>query len=135
MLNAKRLTKQDRPETLGSFKPVGYVVIALPDDAKTSDACREIAQAGFADEDVLRFTAAEAQERIEHMLQHSSEFAGFGYEVSLMRRYQALSAEGCGWLMVFAPDEQKAQKVADIARRYGARMAVHYHTLVVEDLI
>lgn len=135
MLNAKRLTKQDRPETLGSFKPVGYVVIALPDDAKTTDACREIAQAGFADEDVLRFTAAEAQERIEHMLQHSSEFAGFGYEVTLMRRYRELTEEGCGWLMVFAPDEDKAQKVADIARRYGARMAVHYHTLVVEDLI
>ena len=135
MLNAKRLTKQDRPETLGSFKPVGYVVIALPDDAKTSDACREIAQAGFADEDVLRFTAAEAQERIEHMLQHSSEFAGFGYEVTLMRRYQELSAEGCGWLMVFAPEEAKALKVADIASRFNARMAVHYHTLVVEDLI
>lgn len=135
MLNAKRLTKQDRPETLGSFKPVGYVVIALPDDAHTDEAVRAMLEAGFHDEDMIRYTAAEAQERMEHMLQHSSEFAGFGYEVTLMRRYQELSAEGCGWLMVFAPEEAKALQVADIARRFDARMAVHYHTLVVEDLI
>lgn len=135
MLNAKRLTKQDRPETLGSFKPVGYVVIAFEDDAKTDEAARALSEAGFGEQDQIRYSAAEAQERMEHMLQHSSEFAGFGYEVTLMRRYQELGAEGCGWLMVFAPEEAKAQQVADIARRFGARMAVHYHTLVVEDLI
>ena len=34
--------------------------------------------------------------------------AGFGYEVGLMRRYQELAKTGASWLIVFAPEDDKA---------------------------
>jgi hypothetical protein len=69
------------------------------------------------------------------MLQNASDLAGFGYEVSLMRRYQELAKEGASWLIVFAPDDDKASRVAEVARSHGALIAEKYHRLVVEDLI
>ena len=69
------------------------------------------------------------------MLDHASDFAGFGYEITLMRRYQELAREGAGWLLVYAPDDAKTDKVADIAQRFNALAAEKYHRLVVEDLL
>jgi hypothetical protein len=102
---AKWLSKEERPEILGTFKPVGHVLVALPNDE----------QAGAAGQ-ALRD-------------------AGFGYEVTLMRKYQELARDGCGWLLVYAPDDERAAKVADVAQRFGARAAEKYHRLVVEDLL
>jgi hypothetical protein len=131
----KRMTKGERPQSLGAFKPVGHVVVALPNEELAKAAAQELRAAGFADEDILEYTADEERAQMEHMLAHASEFAGFGYEVTLMRRYQALAKEGCSWLLVYSPDEKHAQTVADVARRFNAKLAERYHWLVVEDLI
>ena len=52
-----------------------------------------------------------------------------------MRRYLALAGEGAGWLVVYCPDEAQIVKVTEIAKRFGARSAVHYGRLLHEDLI
>jgi hypothetical protein len=39
------------------------------------------------------------------------------------------------WLIVFAPDDERAAKVAEAAKAHGARMAEKYHRLVIEDLL
>ena len=52
-----------------------------------------------------------------------------------MRRYRQLAAEGCGWLVVFAPETVRAERVAAIARQHGARIAERYRRLIIEDLI
>ena len=59
----------------------------------------------------------------------------FGYEITLMRRYLSFAEAGAGWLVVYAPGDGAAAKVAEIARRHGARCAVRYHRLASEDLI
>jgi hypothetical protein len=69
------------------------------------------------------------------MLEHTSEFAGFGYEVSLMRRYQALAKQGASWLIVYAPDETRTGQVADLAKAHGALVAEKYETLTIESLV
>lgn len=130
-----RLTKADLPTSLGSFKPVGHVMVALPDDEQASAFEKALHEQGFAPEDVLHFGAEEEFDGMEKMLKGASDFAGFGYEVTLMRKYQALAREGCSWLLVYSPDEAHTTKVADAAQRFGARLAVKYHRLVVEDLI
>jgi hypothetical protein len=131
----KRLTKADHPMSFGAFKPVGHVVVALPDEARTQAASAALREAGFDADDVLHYTADEEGSEMSQLLDHAGDFAGFGYELTLMRRYQQLAREGCSWLVVFAPDEARATRVADIARRFDARLAEKYHRLVVEDLI
>ncbi len=134
-MTIKRMTKADRPQSLGTYMPVGHVVVALPSQASEHAVISALRDAGFDDEDLLHYSAAESHAQMEDMLAHASDFAGFGYEVTLMRRYQALSREGCHWLMVYAPDSAHVQRVADVAQRFGARTAVKYHWLAVEDLI
>lgn len=131
----KRMTKADHPQSFGAFKPVGHVVIAMPDDDRAAAAVRALHAAGFEPDDVLEYTAAEEDDQMDRMLTHANSLAGFGYEVSLMRRYQELAKEGASWLIVFAPEDDKASRVAEVVRAHGALMAEKYHRLVVEDLI
>ena len=131
----KRMTKGDLPQSLGTYNPVGHVLVALPSDSLAQEARQALRDIGFDDEDVLLYSADEEREQMERMFSHASDFAGYGYEVTLMRRYQTLAREGCGWLLVYAPDAPHAERVAEVARRFGARCAVKYHWLVVEDLL
>jgi hypothetical protein len=131
----KRLTKAERPQILGTFKPVGHVIVAFPDDKTASDAAQALRETGFQPEDILQYTADEEKLQMDDMLDHASDFAGFGYEITLMRRYAELAEQGAGWLLVYAPDDASAEKVADVAQRFGALAAEKYHRLVVEDLL
>ena len=131
----QRMTKADHPQSFGAFKPVGHVVVAMPDDERAARAVRDLRAAGFATEDILEYSAAEEGHEMDRMLAHASDFAGFGYEVALMRKYQALAKEGASWLVVFAPEEHQHLRVAEVAKAHGALMAEKYHRLVIEDLI
>ena len=131
----KRMTKADHPQSLGAFKPVGHVVVALPDDASAAQAVQALRQQGFAADDILAYTAAEEDDEMDRMLQHTSDFAGFGYEVTLMRKYKELAAAGASWLIVFAPEDEQAERVANTVRDHGALLAEKYHRLVIEDLL
>lgn len=131
----KRMTKADHPHSFGAFKPVGHVVVAMPDDVRAAQAVLALRQAGFEAEDILEYTAEEENDEMDRMLRYTSDLAGFGYEVSLMRRYQEMAREGASWLIVFAPNEAKGQRVAEVVKGHGALLAEKYHNLVIEDLI
>lgn len=131
----RRMTLADLPQSLGTFKPVGHVMIALPNADTAQDAALALRDSGFDAEDILHFDSGEGETRMREMIEQSSEAAGFGYEITLMRRYHKLSEEGHRWLLVYAPEDEEAAQVAVVAKRFGAPMAVKYHRLAVEDLI
>lgn len=131
----KRMTKADHPQSLGAFKPIGHVVVAMPDDRSAAAAAQALLQHGFERDDILEYTAAEENDEMDRMLQHTSDFAGFGYEVTLMRKYKELAARGASWLIVFAPEDEHAERVAGTVRQHGALLAEKYHRLVIEDLL
>ena len=131
----KRMTKADHPQSLGAFKPIGHVVVAMPDDARAASAVSALLASGFERDDILEYTAAEESDEMDRMLQHASGFAGFGYEITLMRKYKELAANGASWLIVFAPEDEQAVRVAAAVRANGALLAEKYHRLVIEDLL
>ncbi len=133
----ERMTKADHPQSFGAFKPAGHVVVAMPDDDRAVAAASALRAAGFEAEDILQYTAAEEDDEMDRMLAdaQANGLAGFGYEVSLMRRYQELAKEGASWLIVFAPEDEKASRVAEVAKTHGALIAEKYHRLVIEALI
>lgn len=130
-----RLTLADLPQSLGAFKPVGHVMVACPPGQPVSDVVQALRDGGFDAEDILQFDCDEGAAKMQRMIEHSSEFAGFGYEITLMRRYQSLSEEGHQWLLVYAPEDAETERVTEIARRFQMPMAVKYHRLAIEDLI
>ena len=133
-MTSKRLTKDDIRKS-GVLNPVGHIVLAFEDEAATAEAVTALRAAGFAPEDILQYSSSEATQRLRERVQTASQAAGFGYEITLMRRYLALAEEGCGWLIVHAPHDEAVQQVTEIAERLAAKCAVRYHRLANEDLI
>ena len=129
------MTKDELPQSFGAFKPVDHVVLAFADDATADAATQALRKAGFGDSDVIAYSAAEKDSRMRAMLEHASDAAGFGYEISLMRRYQQLARDGASWLVVYAPQDEQGERVGEIAKQHGALAAVKYHRLVVEDIV
>lgn len=134
-MTAKRMTKQDVPQSFGTFKPVGHAVLALPDDATLEQAQQALIAAGFTEQDLISYGAGEQFLQVESLLPRVGGTAEFGYEVALMRQYHELATQGSRWLIVYSPDAVHDERVTEVARRCGARLAVKYHRLVTEDLI
>ena len=132
---AKRLTKQDIHAASGILNPVGHVVLAFKDDAITAQAVAALKVAGSVDADILAYTAAEATPRLRERVRTASEAAGFGYEITLMRRYLTFAEGGAGWLIVYAPDDAAVQRIVTVAKHFGAPCAVQYHRLATEELL
>ncbi|NUZ04868.1 hypothetical protein [Piscinibacter koreensis] len=131
----KRLTKQDISNSTGTLNPVGHVILAFPDDAVTGQAVDALREARFEPEDILVYKADEATPRLRERVRTASEAAGFGYEITLMKRYLALAEQGSGWLIVFAPTDDSVARLLEVAKRFGALCAVRYHRLANEDLL
>jgi hypothetical protein len=134
-MTIKRLTKQDIREVSGTFNPVGHTVLAFADPAVSARAAQALRELGFGDPDILDYTSQEVLKRLREMVRTASEAAGFGYEITLMRRYLALAEAGAGWLIVYSPLDDAAQRVTEVATRLQALCAVRYHRLVNEDLV
>ena len=134
-MTAKRLTKEDIRNTTGILNPFGHVILAFKDDAVTAEAVAALRAAGSAEEDILAYTAEEATPRLRERVKTASESAGFGYEITLMRRYLAYAEHGAGWLIVYAPDDAAVERIVEVAKRFQALCAVRYHRLANEDLI
>ena len=134
-MSIKRLTKEDIRNTSGILNPVGHVVAAFRNDAVTAEAVAALREAAFAEDDILAYLASEATPRLRERVRSASEASGFGYEITLMRRYLALAEDGAGWLIIHAPDDAAAQRITDVATRFGGLCAVRYHRLATEDLI
>lgn len=132
---AKRLTKEDIRKTTGILNPIGHVILAFKDDAVTADAVAALREAGFTEPDILAYAAEEATPRLRERVRTASEASGFGFEITLMRRYLAFAEQGAGWLIVYAPTDLQAELITGVGRRFGALCAVRYHLLTSEDLI
>jgi len=134
-MTAKRLTKEDIRNSTGILNPVDHVILAFKDDGVTAEAVAALRAAGTIEEDILAYRAEEATPRLRERVESASQAAGFGYEITLMRRYLAYAEQGAGWLIVYAPDDAAVQRIVEVARRFHALCAVRYHRLANEDLI
>ena len=132
---SKRMTKGEFQKSLGALNPVGHVVLAFANDAIAGDAKADLLQAGFSAEDILAYTSVELFPNLDELMRNASGAAGFGYEITLMRRYMTLASEGCGWLVAYAPEDELVAKATQVAKRFGARTAVRYGRLVNEDMV
>lgn len=125
----------DLPTSFGVFKPVGHLMVGLPAQTQADSLVSALQGAGWASHEVRQFTPRESVAELEALVDNAGGLAGFGYEITLLRRYLALAREGQLWLLVKVEDTDEAAEAADIARERGATLAVHYRLLTVEELI
>lgn len=128
-------TADTLPTSFGVFKPVGNVMMGLPAQAQADALALALQDAGWPADAIVHFTPSETVADMAAMLDNASGLAGFGYEITLLRRYLELARAGYRWLLVRVDDTEHAAAAAELARGCGATLAVHYRALTVEDLI
>ena len=129
------ITREHLPTSFGTFKPTGHVMMGLPSMGQVESLTAALREAGWQAGELVIFTPRESSAEMDALVDAASPLAGFGYEITLQRRYIELARQGYGWLLVKAEDTDTASRAAAIAREHGARLAVHYRLLVVEELI
>jgi hypothetical protein len=130
---SRTFSKTDPPTSFGAFKPVGHLMVGLPSREAAAAYVAELKAAGWPDDAIVEFTPREGAEELQELIDRSSPLAGFGYEITLMRRYLNYAREGYCWRLVRI-DDRDASKAADAGRAHGAAIAVLYHPLAVEEM-
>ena len=133
--NSHAVEADDLPTSFGVFKPVGHLMIGLPTQEQTDTLVSALQGAGWASHEVRQFTPRESVAELEDLVEKAGALAGFGYEITLLRRYLTLARGGQLWLLVKVEDTDEAAQAAELARERGATLAVHYRLLTVEELI
>jgi hypothetical protein len=124
-----------RATSFGTFKPVGHVMVGLPSHQALRSLCAALHAPGTPGLVADELTPTESIDEMQSLIDNASPLAGFGYEITLMRRYLELSREGASWLVVKADNDEEAQRIGELARQFGAKLAVRYGRLTIEDLV
>lgn len=126
---------QDAQHSFGVFKPVGHVVISLPDAAAADRAAQAISGLGLAADAIHRYTDAEMLRQIDADVARASPIAAIGQEMNLVLAHRVLAARGYHWLVVRAANDEQALQVARAAEAQGAERAQQYGRFIIEELI
>lgn len=133
----KRLARDDFVHMLsfGTFKPVGYTVLAYEDEAAARAALARLVANGFHDDDVLSASSANLFPRLqEQMADATGMVAAQGYECVLMKRYLEIARTGAWWLMIWSPHEADVARVKSTLALQPVLSAAHYGRMMIEDL-
>ena len=125
----------EQNRSFGVFKPVGHVVISLPDGAAAERAQTALATLGLPAGAVRRYSDQEMLAQIEADIAKASPIAAIGQEMNLILAHRELAKRGYHWLVVAADSDEQARAIADAARSHGAERAQHYGHFIIEELI
>lgn len=128
------MKKTDPPKALGVFKPVGCTVIAFRSDADLQAAVSALSKQGFTDSNLIIYKPEEMKALINAELPVASPLASFGYEWELAKANLALAESGYSFLIVHAPHQEQARRVAEVARTTKAVSAQHYGLFMIEEI-
>ena len=122
------------PTSFGVFSPTGHVVMALPNEDSAVIARAALLAAGFSEDEVTRYNKDDVIRGCEKSREHASNPAQIGQEAAKIDEYLALAKEGCGFLLVHAPEDERSKKAIEIVHPYGLKLAEKYNRLTLEEL-
>jgi hypothetical protein len=125
----------EHPTAFGVFSPTGHVVLALPKGTDLDAIETALAAASLGTDPVVRVSPAHMLAQADADLERASPLASVGQERNLVKAHRELALQGHTFLVIDAPDDEQVQRVAEIARRFGAARAQRYGRFVIEELI
>jgi len=125
----------DAPRSFGVFKPVGHVVISLPDADAAQKATEAVVGQGVAAAGLRHYSDREMLRQIDEDLAHASPLAAVGQEMNLVLAHRTLAERGYHFLVVPVSSDEQAAQVARAAEGCGAERAQHYGRFIIEELI
>ena len=105
------MDKNNIPESFGVFKPVGHVVITFRTASDLQAAEAALSEGGFAASDMVRYTPAEMIAQVDAEVEKASPLAALGQDLNLIKAHRELAQEGCSFLVVHAPEQDRKSVV------------------------
>jgi hypothetical protein len=127
-------TKRTLPTSFGVFSPTGHVVMVFKNDRDAERARQALLDNGFSNDDVVHRRNAEVMAELEKSEEHAKDPVQIGQDVAKVEQYLAFAKEGCGFLVVHAPEDDAAKSAAKIVRPFGLKFAEKYNRLTIEEL-
>lgn len=124
-----------KPEAYGVFKPVGHVIASFPSETDARAAADAMRQEGVADDAIVVYSPEAMTRQATDDIKNAGVLASLGQELNLVKAHLELAEQGAGFLVVRAADDEAAQQVAAVSKRFGATRAQQYGRLVIEELI
>ena len=121
--------------SFGVFKPVGHVVISMPNAGAADKAATALDRIGVTGDAIHRYTDREMLRQIDADIAKASPLASIGQEMNLVLAHRVLAERGFHWLVVHATGDEQAIQIANAAKAEGAERAQHYGHFIIEELI
>jgi hypothetical protein len=127
-------TKMRFPTSFGVFSPTGHVVMVFPTGGDAERARQLLFNNGFAQEDVTHYNKDEVMAELKKSEKQSESPAQIGQEVAKVDEYLVLAKQGCGFLVLHAPEDDAAKRAVAIVKPLGLKFAEKYNRLTIEEL-
>jgi hypothetical protein len=122
------------PTSFGVFSPTGHVVMAFANGKSAEMAQLALLAGGFSRDEVTRYNKEDVIRECERSNEQASNPVQIGQDVSKIEEYLALAREGCGFLVVHAPEDERSKQALAIVHPYGLKFAEKYNRLTLEEL-
>jgi hypothetical protein len=126
--------KKKFPTSFGVFSPTGYVLMVFADDANAEKARRALIDRGFNENDVTHYNRDEVLKEFEESEEHASDPLQIGQDVDKVDRYLEFAKQGCGFVVVRAPEEERSKLAVSVVRPFNLKFAEKYNRLTLEEL-
>jgi hypothetical protein len=122
------------PKSFGVFSPTGFVVMVFDSDSDAERARQSLIENGFKEDDATRYTGNDVIGEFEKSAKHALDPIQIGQDVAKVEQYLTLAREGCGFLILHAPEEEAARSAVEIVHNLGLKFAEKYNRLTIEEL-
>jgi hypothetical protein len=130
----KKDTRMQFPTSFGVFSPTGHVVMAFATDGEAERARQLLVNNGFAEGDVTHYNKDEVMAELEKSEKQAKSPVQIGQEVAKVDEYLVLAKQGCGFLVLHAPEDEVAKRAVTIVKPLGLKFAEKYNRLTIEEL-
>jgi hypothetical protein len=121
-------------EWFGVLSLTGHVVMAFASDDEAERARQLLVDHGFSREDVTHYGKAEVMAELEKSEEQEANPLQIGQELASVDKYLALAKQGCGFLVLHAPEDEAAKRAVSIVKPLGLMLAEKYNHLTMEQL-
>lgn len=129
------MTAPTLPHTDGVLNPVGHVIVSFAVDSDAKLAVVALTELGFDSNDVVLFTSAQMLVQAQTDIDQAGVLAGIGQDLNLVKALRERAQQGSSFLVIHAPEDEQAERIADIARRFHAQRAQRHGRFMIEELI
>jgi hypothetical protein len=130
----KKDTRMQFPTSFGVFSPTGHVVMAFATDGQAELARLLLINNGFVEGDVTHYNKDEVMAELEKSEKQANSPVQMGQEVAKVDEYLVLAKQGCGFLVLHAPEDEAAKRAVTIVNSLGLKFAEKYNRLTIEEL-